>query len=316
MRARSLLLQAPGRLEWMETDLPEPGPDEVLVRTLAGAVSIGSELPQYTGAAREHAARGYPRMTGYESVGQVLATGSNVRDPRAGDRVVAFYGHRTHAVVPAAKAIRVPDGVPDTLALLAILTCDVAKGIRKVAPRPEEPALIMGAGAIGLLALWTLRAYGVATVDVIEPEARRRALAERLGARDATASGALPASADSYAVGFECSSRDAAFAELQERLRAGGRLCVLADGNREPLTLSPAFHTKELLVVGSSDGWDYRRHAAWYFDRIAAGSPELEALFEEHVEASELPATFARLARGEIAPVKVLVRYESRGREE
>lgn len=40
--------------------------------TTAGAVSIGTELPQYTGAERVIVPRAYPRMTGYESVGTVI----------------------------------------------------------------------------------------------------------------------------------------------------------------------------------------------------------------------------------------------------
>jgi hypothetical protein len=35
----------------------------------------------------------------------------------------------------------------------------------------------------------------------------------------------------------------------------------------------------------------------------------LERLFELEVMADELPATFERIARGEVAPVKIFVRY-------
>ena len=77
------------------------------------------------------------------------------------------------------------DGATWLRALLAILSCDVAKGIRKVVPRPEEPVLVAGAGAIGLLAVFVLRAYGVRVVDVNGLARDRRALSERLGAREA-----------------------------------------------------------------------------------------------------------------------------------
>lgn len=310
MERKSLLLVAPNHLEWRAEELPEPGAHEVLVQTTAGAISVGTELPQYTGAERVTVAHEYPRMTGYESLGVVVAQGSDVRDLRIGERVVAFYGHRTHAIVPEARCIRVPDddAISDALALLVILTCDVAKGIRKLSPRPEEPVLVTGAGGIGLLALWVLRAYGVRHVDVIEPRAERRQLALRLGARwagspdDRSPHGAYP-------VGIECSSRDAGFAMLQASARVGGRICVLADGNIEPLQLTPHFHTKELSIVGSSDGWDYQQHARWYFDVLGEGASALEAVFELDVAAADLPTTFERMARGEISPVKVLVGY-------
>src|SRR5215472_17665888 len=100
MERRSLLLTAPRRLAWVAEELPAPGPHEVLVKTTAGAVSVGTELPQYMGTEREIVPRSYPRMTGYESLGTVLACGSGVPGLEPGERVVAFYGHRTHALVP------------------------------------------------------------------------------------------------------------------------------------------------------------------------------------------------------------------------
>src|SRR5258708_25230058 len=157
----------------------------VVVQTVAGAVSIGGELPQYAGTARGGEPPRYPRMTGYESVAVVVAVGEGVERLRVGERVVAFYGHQTAALVPANKAIRVPEGISDELALLTVLTCDAAKGVRKIAPLPEEPVLVTGAGAIGLFALFILKAYGSAAVDVVEPDERRHALARARGAATA-----------------------------------------------------------------------------------------------------------------------------------
>jgi alcohol dehydrogenase len=310
MQRRSLLLVAPRRLEWIAEELPEVGSHDLLVQTTSGAISIGTEVPQFAGVEREIVERSYPRMTGYESVGVVVARGTRVRSVAIGERVVAFYGHRTHALVPAARAIRVPSHVSDALALLAILSCDAAKGVRTMRPRPDEPALITGMGTMGLLTLFVLSAYGVRQVDVVEPQPPRLALALRLGAGQALSPEQIPPEAK-YAVGFECSSRDAAFALLQRCMTQGGRICVLADGNVEPLTLAPAFHARELRLAASSDGWNYQRHAHWYFERVCEGMPELEALFQEQVTADALPQTFARLADGERAPVKVLVRYSS-----
>lgn len=105
VRRRSLLLAAPHRLRWATEKLPPPRDDEVLVQTTAGAISIGSELPLYRGTARSGAPATYPRMTGYESVGRVVARGAAARPLRVGERVVAPYGHRTHGIVPQEKAI-------------------------------------------------------------------------------------------------------------------------------------------------------------------------------------------------------------------
>lgn len=309
MIARSLLLVAPRRLEWVEETLPDPAPGMLLVRTLAGAISIGSELPRYLGTARHSSPPRYPAMTGYESVGVVTAVGLGVARASAGQRVVAFYGHRSAALVPEHKAIPVPEDITDTLALLSILTCDAAKGVRKLAPAPTEHVLITGAGAMGLFTLFILKAYGIADVDVVEPNPDRHALAHALGARAVLTPDEAAATGNDYDAGFECSARDAAFVLLQRRLAPHGGLCVLSDGNIEPLTLTPAFHEKELAVVGSSDGWDYQQHAAWYFDYLRTTSTPLADVFQMEIGAEALPTVFERLASGDIAPEKVLTRY-------
>lgn len=203
----------------------------------------------------------------------------------------------------------IPDDMPDPLALLIILSCDATKGVRKLAPTPDDTVLITGGGTLGLLTLFVLTRYGLHTVDVIEPMPQRRALAARLGARHTFAPDALPAN-ERYSAGFECSSRAVAFTLLQEHIQPGGRICILADGNIEPLALAPAFHANELSIVGSSDGWSYQQHAVWYVEQVRHGAAsELERLFELTVVPEELPTVFERMACGEITPIKVLVRY-------
>src|SRR5260370_5696328 len=185
MGRTSLLLVAPRRWEVITEELPPLRTNEVLVQTTTGAISIGRELPRYCGIARSTHPPSYPQMTGYESTGAIVACGSAVQRLQAGERVVAFYGHRTHANVPEAKAIAVPAGISDALALLAILTCDVSKGIRKVGIKPGETVLITGAGAIGLLTVFMLKAMAVQAIDIVEPRPERRSLAVQTGARTA-----------------------------------------------------------------------------------------------------------------------------------
>jgi alcohol dehydrogenase len=305
----SLLLTAQKRVEWIREESSLPGPHEILVQTLVGAISIGSELPQYCGTARAVYHNDFPYMTGYESVGIVLACGSAVQRIQQGDRVVAFYGHRTHAIVPEEKAIVIPEDVSDTLALLMILSCDAAKGVRKIAPFPEERVLITGAGAIGLLTLFQLKAYGVTTIDVVEPCQERHELAYQLGASHAWLPQGLLATSETYSAAFECSSHNDAFKIIQNHMSHNGRICITADGNLEALVLEPTFHAKELRVLSTSDGWDYHAHANWYFRFIQQHTTYLEKLFDLHITAAALPATFEQLAEGTIRPVKILVKY-------
>ena len=137
-----------------------------------------------------------------------------------------------------------------------------------------------------------------------------------LGAGSAVAPEEAAALSGAYGGGVECSSRDAAFALLQGRLRRGGRICILADGNIEPLTLAPAFHERELTVVGSSDCPDYHAHARWYFPVVRRAGHGLAQLFDLRVSADELCGTFERLSTGAATATKVLIRYEAERRDE
>jgi alcohol dehydrogenase len=304
MQCHSLLLTAPRELRWVAEPLPPLGPDDILVATRTGAISLGTELPHYRGDSRGSHPDTYPRMTCYENVGIVQACGAAVTHLRPGDRVVCTYGHRTHAVIPARRAVPVPDELGDDLAILTILSGDVATGIARLGTPPPAPVLVTGAGTIGLLAVFVLRALGVSDVDVVEPDAARRALALALGARRALAPEEIGPPAETYAAGVECSSRAAACTLLQQQVQHG------ADGNLEPLVLDPRFHERELTVCGTSDCPDYHAHAHWYFAHVAPVAPTLQRLFDLQIPAADLPATFASLASGAARAVKVLVHYD------
>jgi alcohol dehydrogenase len=309
--ARSLLLHGPKTLHWAEEMLPLLGDNDVLIETIAGAMSIGSELPRYSGTSREANSLHYPMMTGYESYGRITALGSSLNEKLLGETVIAFYGHRSHAILPFEKLLFAPSRVPPPTALLLILTCDVAKAIRKLQIQPEERVLVAGAGAIGLIAVWILKRYGIQTVHVLEPEASRRDKALALGASLAV----FPEEAErwpgEYPVAIECSGRDIGFQLLQEKSAQNGRIAVLSDGNLEPLSLSPHFHSKELKILGSSDGWDYQQHALWFWKAVEDDQSLANTLFELTIKAADLPKTFAAIAKGEISPIKVLVNYKT-----
>ena len=309
MYRQSLLLTAPRQLEWVVEDLPPLQPHEVLIRTTTGAISIGSELPIYCGTARSTEPTRYPRMTGYESAGVVISCGSHVQKFKTGDRVIAFYGHRTHAIISETKAIAVPDSVSDAVALLAILTCDVSKGIRKVTPTANESVLVTGAGTIGLLTVFMLKALDIRTIDVVEPLEKRCAMALQFGARMAISPQEINKSNEMYSVAFECSSYNEAFELVQGKMQRDGRICILSDGNIEPLTLTSAFHEQELSIVGSSDGWDYQEHAKWFFNFVREYPVKVEQLFDYQTPTNSLTTAFEQIATGKITPIKVLVKY-------
>ncbi|CAM3776150.1 zinc-dependent alcohol dehydrogenase [Deinococcus frigens] len=290
---RRLTVTAPNKFCWEEVNLLPPGPAEVLVRTRLSAVSVASELSVMRDGP-------FPARLGYQTLGVLEAVGAAV-ELEAGQRVFTALGHASAGIHRAGKVIPVPDHIPDRQALAVLLGEETHKGVRKVAPQPQERVLVAGAGLLGLLSVFNLTRRGIEKVTVLEPDAERRELALAFGAASACASGHLPH--DAYDLGLECSASPAGFVELLSHLKPGGRCCVLSDGNWGALTLPPAFHTRELSVVASSDGEDYATYAGWLWEHA---DPVLERLFAETITPDDLPATFARL-RQPPRPVSVVV---------
>lgn len=199
-----------GPLVIEERPIPEPGPNDVLVRVVASGV-CHTDL---------HAAHGdwpvrpgLPFVPGHEAAGYVAAVGSEVTDLKEGDPVGVPWlhdacghcehcgtgwetlcetqhntgysvdgGYADYVVAPAAYVGRLPED-PDFVAMAPILCAGVTtyKGLKETEARPGQWVVISGVGGLGHVAVQYARAMGlhVVAVDVSES---RLALALELGA--------------------------------------------------------------------------------------------------------------------------------------
>ncbi|ALC52912.1 MULTISPECIES: zinc-dependent alcohol dehydrogenase [Bacillus cereus group] len=308
MEHYKLFLKGPKQLEWETNEIKDIQDDEIIVKTIAGAISIGAELPQYNGSDVTDTNPFYPRKTGYESYGEVIQVGNKVTHVNVGDKVVSFYGHETIGIVKGYKVIRVPSSIQPKVALLSILSCDAAKGVLKLNPQQDEKVLITGMGVIGLLACYFLKYYvGVEHVDVVEPNKNRKDFAKNFGVKNIYDS--EEKIIETYNYGFECSATNSGFHTLQKALKTNGEICILSDGNIEELTLIANFYQKELQIIGSSDGYHYQKHADWFFKEIGK-TPFIEEIFQHEIHYTSLIECFDELSLGIIKPLKVYVSYE------
>jgi NADPH2:quinone reductase len=98
---------------------PEPGPGEVLVDVAFAGVNFRDIYERRGGYGVPP-----PLIAGIEGMGRVAALGDAVTDVAVGDRVAwnnAQGSYAEQTVVPAARAVPVPDGVSDELACAALL---------------------------------------------------------------------------------------------------------------------------------------------------------------------------------------------------
>lgn len=158
-------------------------------------------------------------------------------------------GYAERLAVPLQCLIPVPDDIPTDLAPLLLDTIGTAAHGLRLARRiaGPGPALVMGAGPIGLGAVMVLRQMGYAPVHVVEPGAHRRAIAESLGAV-AVDPAALP---QRYAMVVECSGKDAARQLALEIVARHGVVLQLGEADSWQVNETKAIRRKDFVYLRS-----------------------------------------------------------------
>lgn len=183
MEAIAVVLQAPEQLGLQRLSLTPPGPDHLVVDTEWSGISTGTERLLWSGKMPPFPGLGYPLVPGYESVGRIVeapagssfSVGARVFVPGAscfGEVRGLFGGAASRLVVPAARAVLIPEQLGEEGVLLAL----AATAHHAIVGAPELPELIVGHGVLGrLLARVTVALGGKPTVWENNPERRHGA---------------------------------------------------------------------------------------------------------------------------------------------
>lgn len=150
----------------VETSLPEPGSNQVLVEAAATGVNF-IETYQRSGVYPVE----YPFIPGSEGAGRVIARGDDVDGMELGQRVTtseaATGTYSTHFLVDAAKAVPVPDDITDDQAAALPLQGATAHYLINSTYRvaPGETVLThAGAGGVGQILTQLLKAKGARVI--------------------------------------------------------------------------------------------------------------------------------------------------------
>ena len=171
------------RLEDLPT--PDAGPGQILVRVEAAGVNY-VDTYQRSGQYKVP----LPATLGSEGAGEVEAVGPGVTGIQSGTRV-AWAGvpgaYATHAVVPADKAVPVPDGIDVRQAAAVMLQGMTAHYLaRSTYPLKAGDTCLVhaGAGGVGLLLTQMAKAAGARVFTTVSTEEKAR-LSREAGADEA-----------------------------------------------------------------------------------------------------------------------------------
>ena len=218
MNIKQIIFPRPNCAELVEKEIELTAPNEVLVRTEVSTISPGTERANIIGdanvAGRNAPDTTFPRASGYNSAGVVVAVGEAVTSVAPGDRVVVYWGkHRDYNLVPEEQVVKMPDGISFEEGALSFIATFPLAAIRKCRLEIGEPAMVMGLGLLGQLAIRLLRAAGAYPVIGVDPVASRREEAVQGGADYVF---------DPFAEGFA--------AEVKRVTGGGAKVCIEVTG--------------------------------------------------------------------------------------
>ncbi|HUY28102.1 MAG TPA: alcohol dehydrogenase catalytic domain-containing protein [Candidatus Binataceae bacterium] len=196
-----------GDIRVEEAARPEPGPDQIVVRTTACGICSGDIMPWYI-------RRKAPLVLGHEPVGVVAAAGAEVRGFKPGDRVFAHHhapcfqcpacrrgeyvqcatwratnlrpgGMAEYFLVEAPNlrdTLQLPDQIDDANGVLIEPAACVVKSLVRSGLKKGESILIIGLGIMGMMHVKLARELGAGFIIGADLFETRAARARELGA--------------------------------------------------------------------------------------------------------------------------------------
>jgi 2-desacetyl-2-hydroxyethyl bacteriochlorophyllide A dehydrogenase len=318
--ARAFWLRSPGEGEIRPAVLPDPGPDDVLVRTRYSGVSRGTETLVFRGGVPPTQ---YPTMRapfqdgdfpapvkyGYLNVGTVEKGPAHLR----GRTVFCLYPHQSAYVVPVSAVTVVPDGVPARRAVLAGTVETAVNALWDAAPLIGDRITVVGAGMVGCSVAALLARFPGVHVQLVDADPAREGIAKALGVEFTVPSDA----AGGRDLVVHASASESGLQRSLDLLAPEGTVLELSWYGDRPVTVSlgGAFHSGRLRIRSSQVGTVSPARASRTFaDRLALAldllrDPAFDALITGASPFEELPDVLDRLSSGALPALCHLITY-------
>ena len=295
------------RGELRTTELPPHTNEEVRIRTLYSAISLGTEALIFNNAVPSTE---YERMRapfqegefptpikyGYINVGRVEDGPDSLR----GRVVFCLYPHQTHYIVSSDAVTLLPTDIPAERAVLAANLETAINALWDASVSIGDRITIVGAGVVGCLVGWLAASIPGCDVELIDINSERAAVCQALGLQFS-----LPESAqnDRDLLIHTSATQDGLTTALQ---LAGFEATILElswyGDKMTTIPLGGAFHSKRLQLRSSQVGqiapnqrsrWDYKRRLTLALSLL--NDDALDNLISGESAFADMPQTFQYL---------------------
>jgi NADPH:quinone reductase len=174
----------PEVLKLVELPIPDPGPDELLIRVSRAGINFADTHTRSDSYVRKAT---LPLVPGGEVAGTVVSTPPDSGFSE-GQRVIALTGaggYAEYACAPVELTFAIPDGAEDATALALLIQGTTAWHLYRTAGRVEEGDSVVvhsAAGGVGSLAVQLGRPLGASRVIAVASSEEKRQFALGLGA--------------------------------------------------------------------------------------------------------------------------------------
>jgi NADPH:quinone reductase-like Zn-dependent oxidoreductase len=165
-------------LRYEDVPMPEPGPDEVLVKVAATSLNP-IDWKIRSGAAKQIMPVKFPAILGRDVAGTVAKVGVNVRNLNPGQKVMGLVNnsYAEYLTAPADHLTVIPDGVEmETAAALPLVVTTGAQLIQHIAPKRGDLLLVTGAlGGVGRAAVYLAKSQAAQVIAGVRTEQKEKA---------------------------------------------------------------------------------------------------------------------------------------------
>lgn len=194
MKRHSLYFIKPGVVEVLDELIPEPGSNQVLVRTMLSGISSGTEMLIYQGHFPDNlmldeeieaisGAAAYPLKYGYSTVGEIIADGDGLNPEWIGKQVFSFQPHVSHYVANKDSLQFIPEGMSLEDAIFLPNMETAVNFLMDGSPVIGEKVVVLGQGVVGLLTTAILALYPLSNLMTFDRYQIRRETSLELGAK-------------------------------------------------------------------------------------------------------------------------------------
>lgn len=337
---KSIIIVEPGKVEIVEQNMPVPQKGEVLLKILYGGI-CGSDLGTFRGT---FAYVSYPRIPGHEFSAEIVEIEDNDRGLKKGMIVTANPYFNCTSCYSCGRGLvnccttnqtmgvqregafsqyitmpieRVYDGKGLSAKSLALIEpfCISYHGIKRANVKKGDKVLIIGAGTIGVLAMYAAKLFG-AEVYVSDVAQGKLDYASELGADGVILNSSVEAfeakineitMGNGFDVTIEAVGLPSTFQSCIDAAAFGGRVVLIGVGKSNLDFNFTMIQKKELNIYGSRNA--VKEDFEQLIEIVSKGKVDLERIVTNTYSAYEAEKAFEDFSKNAGTMLKVLLQF-------